>query len=170
MEHDGPNTDASLVTLEGEGQCVCMCVHLCVCVRRAWGWGGGGRLQPCSKAICLGQKVPLSFTDGWACTPISGGERGAKGTQRRRRHLCVCLTNKLLLWSMYGLDLFYTECNLRSITDKNTSWSKSNAGSGEKSYWGKQNPMTPLKELAFSTPWGKKWQSKRDRKRKLDKK
>lgn len=120
MEHCGPNTDASLVTMEGEGQCVCMSVR--VCVRREHGGAEeGGWLQPCSKAICLGQKVPLSFTDGWACAPISGGGRRAKGTQRQETHLFVCSTNKVLLRSKYGPDLFYTECYSHSITDRNTS-------------------------------------------------
>lgn len=63
------------------------CVSVCVRVESAGEQRGGGRLEPCSGAICLGQKVPLSFTDGWACAPISGGERGAERTRRQRTHL-----------------------------------------------------------------------------------
>lgn len=77
--------------------CTRLCSSLCVCAESTGTGRRCGRLQPCSKAICLGQKVPLSFTDGWACIPISSRERRAKRAQKKKRHLCVCLTSELSL-------------------------------------------------------------------------
>lgn len=103
-----------------------MCSHVLACVH---GWKGGTRrgLQTCSKAICFSQKVPLSFTDGWACIPISDGGRRAKKNRENKRHLCVwggCSTHKLWAWEIFAVESFPIECNLHSIMDKKKIYHK----------------------------------------------
>lgn len=66
---------------------------VCVCGQHGEGEVVGGEaIEPCSKAICLGKKVALSFTDGWASTPISGRERRAK-RNTEAEETPVCLLN-----------------------------------------------------------------------------
>lgn len=149
-----PTQTLPLLPWRERGQSVCMCVER----------GDGevvavvvvvGGYSPAPKRFVSAKRFPCPSQMAGFAPPLVVEKEEQKGTQRQKRHLCVCFTNKLSLWSIYGLDLFYTECNLHSITDKNASWNISNAGSGEKSYWAKQNPMTPLKELAFPAHGGK---------------
>lgn len=104
-------------------------VYVCssVCGEHGDGEVVGG-YSPAPKWLVLAKRYPCPSQMAGHSPPISGRERRAKGTQRQKRHLCVRFTNKLLLWSIHGLDLFYTECNLLSITDENASWNISNAG------------------------------------------
>lgn len=98
MEHYGPNTDASLVTLEGEGQCVCMCVHLRVCVWRAKGDGEEvGGYSPAPKRFVSAKRFPCPSQMAGHAPPLAAEKEEQKRNTGQRRHLCVCLTNKLLL-------------------------------------------------------------------------
>lgn len=134
-----------------ERDSVFVCVFICVyvCEEHRDGEEAGG-CSPAPKRFVSAKRFSCPSQMAGHAPPLVAEEE----EQKEHRHLCVCLTNKLCCdlcmdWICYIWNGIYTLSQA-----KNTSWKISNAGSGEKSYWGKQNPMTPLKELAFSSPWG----------------
>lgn len=140
--------------MEGKGQRVFVCVFICVYVCGEHGDREEvGGCSPAPKRFVSAKRFPCPSQMAGHAPTLIGGERRAKGTQRQKTHLFVCSTNKLLLWSMYRLDSLYTECNLYSITDKKKrKHHQIYVGSGERSYWSKQNPTTLLKEWSILAP------------------
>lgn len=88
MEHCGPNTDASLVTMEGEGQCVCMSVHVCVCGESTGVRRREGGCSPAPKRFVSAKRFPCPSQMAGHAPPLAAEEEEQKG-HRGRRHTCL---------------------------------------------------------------------------------